>query len=67
MHIRLNNEITVLPHESMTLREVLRWRNISENGTAVAVNGQLAPRSQWDVTYFCENDDVVIISAAYGG
>ena len=67
MHIRLNNDITELPGENMTIAELLAWKNIPTQGTAVALNGRLAPRSPCEVTKLKDNDDVVISSAAYGG
>ena len=67
MHIRLNNEIIALPDSNMTVKELLKSREINEQGTAVAVNGRLVERKSWDNAVLGENDDVVIISAAFGG
>lgn len=67
MTIMINNEVAELPDERMSLREMLEWHCARPEGTAVAVNGRLVPRSRWDATYMAENDDVVLISAAFGG
>lgn len=67
MTIRLNNEKTRLPEEGMTVADLLEWKGIRINGTAVAVNGSLASRDKWNVTKLSDNDDVVVISAAFGG
>ena len=67
MHIRLNNEIIEIPRDDMNVRELLDWRNIPAQGTAVALNGVISNRTKWDNIYLKENDDVVIISAAFGG
>lgn len=67
MIIKLNNETIRTPHEEMTLLELLGLKNIPVNGTAIARNGRLVPRTKWDMERLEENDDIVVISAAYGG
>ena len=67
MHIKLNNETVALPSDTKTISDLLKWRGISEQGTAVALNGRLAERTKWDITDLKDNDDVVIINAAFGG
>jgi sulfur carrier protein len=39
----------------------------SPKGVAVAVNGDLVPRSAWDETVLVPDDRVEILSAAQGG
>lgn len=39
----------------------------SGKGIAVAVNNTLIPRNQWATRQLVENDEIVIIKAAYGG
>jgi len=36
-------------------------------GIAVAVNGEVVPRSRWDGTALAEDDRVEVLSAAQGG
>jgi len=36
-------------------------------GVAVAVNGKIVKKNDWDTTPLKEGDDVVVIRAAYGG
>lgn len=67
MHIKLNNEVIMLPDEDITISDLLKMRNIDENGIAVAINGRLAKRPGWSNTLLKENDDIVFISAAFGG
>lgn len=67
MKIKINNEQVVTPSDEMTVSELLIWRNIPEGGTAVAINGKLIPKSGRDIQYIKDQDDIVIISAAYGG
>lgn len=39
----------------------------SDKGIAVAINNTLVPRAGWATRQLEENDDIVIIKAAYGG
>lgn len=39
----------------------------SDKGIAVAVNNTLIPHKQWATRQLVENDEIVIIKAAYGG
>jgi sulfur carrier protein len=39
----------------------------ARRGVAVAVNGTVVPRSQWDQTALAEGDSVEVLSAAQGG
>lgn len=67
MTIKFNNEYIILPSELMKVSEFLKWKEIPAEGTAIAINGRLLNHSKWDITVLNENDDVVIISAAFGG
>ena len=67
MIIKINNEVLETPSENMTLREMLAWRAVKEVGTAIAVNDRLVSRTRWDVEKLTENDNVTLISAAFGG
>lgn len=67
MHIKINNERIIIPDEQLNVKELLTSRNYPEQGTAVALNGKLVTHNNWESTYIKENDDIVIISAAFGG
>lgn len=67
MNIQINNEAICLPDGAHTISSLLEFRNIPENGTAVALNGKLVPRNKWQATYLQEGDVLTIISAAFGG
>jgi sulfur carrier protein len=45
---------------------VARWCT-SPRGVAVAVNGEVVPRSTWDATPIALGDTVEIVTAAAGG
>lgn len=53
--------------ENASLALVLEELNIPSKGTAVALNGKIAKRESWGETILKPSDNIVIISAAYGG
>lgn len=63
MKIKVNNEE----------REIAVDTNVSAivgsdtAGTAVAVNGGIVKKPDWETTMLHDGDDMVIIKAAYGG
>lgn len=66
MKISLNGYIIDLP-ENMTVEDLIKWKEIPSQGTAVALNNKLIKQSNWSITELKEKDQVTIISAAYGG
>ena len=67
MVIKLNNEVVNTPTDDMTVLDLLKWRNVHETGTDVAINSQIISQSKWDTTKLQNDDDVLVISAAFGG
>ncbi|MBD5285391.1 MAG: sulfur carrier protein ThiS [Bacteroides sp.] len=63
MEIKVNNEARVVD-SGMTVA-----RLIGDNtaGVAVAVNGKVVRKSEWETAVLNDGDDVVVIHAAYGG
>ena len=63
MEIKVNNEL-------LTVNE---WATVADiagkdaAGVAVAVNGKIVRKPEWDSTTLNDGDDVVVIRAAYGG
>ncbi len=66
IRVRINGEDREIPHE-MTVAELVKWLNIKEPATAVAVNETVIPRSEWEQTRIEENDRVEIIRIVAGG
>lgn len=66
MEIRLNSKLRELPH-TMSVAELLEREKIAAAGTAVAINGKMVRRPDWPARLVNEGDDVLVISAAYGG
>lgn len=67
MHVRINNKLEDFSEDSLTVEDLVKLKNIPEQGTAIALNGKLIIHSKWGLTKVNENDDLVIISAAFGG
>ncbi|MBD5340352.1 MAG: sulfur carrier protein ThiS [Bacteroides sp.] len=65
--IKLNSKPLELPNDLMTLEELLEWEGIAPGGTAVAVNNKIVKHENWKITTFSNGDNVVVISAAFGG
>lgn len=67
MIIIYNDEITKLPNDFMTVADLAEWKNLKNQGTAIAVNDLLISKNKWTVTHLKEQDRVTVITAAYGG
>ena len=67
MTILLNDVSTPLPKEIISLADLVNWKNIPSQGTAIALNNKLIKQAQWAVTTLNDLDQITIISAAYGG
>ena len=66
MKILLNNKEISLSQGS-TLQDLLLQENIALINVAIALNNTLVLRDKWAVTTLNEGDNVVAITAAYGG
>jgi sulfur carrier protein len=50
-----------------TVADLVATRCTSPRGVAVALNGEVVPRSTWEATAVGTGDDVEIVTAAAGG
>lgn len=66
MTIILNDKPTEVD-SNITVATLAFGHQVEAAGSAVAVNGKLVRRSDWDSVTLKENDNVLIIKAAYGG
>ena len=64
MLVKVNNEIRTY-NVTPTLGEVIGIK--MTRGVAVALNGRIIRRENWESTYLNDGDDILIINAAYGG
>ena len=53
--------------EPLSVADVIELLGIETRGVAVAVNGEIASRSQWSQTWVQTSDVVEIVTAAAGG
>lgn len=67
MNVILNDMPVKLPSDLMTISDLISWKKVPSQGTAVAINDKLVKQDQWSVTPIKEMDHITIISAAYGG
>lgn len=67
MNIILNNIPTKLPDDYMSVENLVEWKGIKKQGTAIAVNDIIVRKNDWELTKLHELDRVTIISAAFGG
>ncbi len=64
--VRVNDEDVELP-TGATLTSVVEHLGIECRGTAIARNGEVAPRSQWHLMYLAGGDHVEVLTVAQGG
>ena len=67
MNIFLNNVPVALPNDYMTLEDLIKWKNISPQGTAVAIDDKIITQNNWKTTRLEPMMHITIISAAFGG
>lgn len=67
MKILLNNIPVDLPVEVQTIADLTAWKEIKTVGTAVAVNGKVIPETQWESAQIKDADNIIVITATFGG
>lgn len=63
----INDTATTLPDNVTNLEELLAWKGIPAEGTAVALNDRLIIARNRAVTAIANGDRITIISATFGG
>jgi sulfur carrier protein len=62
------NDRQVFVDETKSLEAILASENLlRKEGMAVAVNGSIIPRKNWEATTLNNGDKIDVISAFYGG
>jgi sulfur carrier protein len=64
--VHVNDDVLDAPAH-ITLRGILRELDIDPRGTAVAINGELTPKSQWDEHHLADGDRIEVLTVAQGG
>jgi thiazole synthase len=68
MRIELNGEGAILPDDATVAAAVEATGPADEQrGLAVAVNGEVVPRSEWEATPLVEGQNVEVVAAIQGG
>ncbi|MGH2665157.1 sulfur carrier protein ThiS [Flavobacterium sp.] len=68
MELKINNQIKPFALDRITVQALLDLEIPNrQNGIAVAVNQSIIPKSDWNLHYLNETDDILIISATQGG
>ena len=66
MTIQLNNQ-TIETADAVSVAQLLTDAGIALRGIAVAVNKRVVPKTEWETTQLNDNDNVVVITATFGG
>lgn len=66
MTVNINDTAIELSDDS-TVRQALAARNIDPTGIAVALNGTIVTKSDYDCIALHDGDSLIIIKAFYGG
>jgi sulfur carrier protein len=68
MKIDLNGELRELASDA-TLADAVRASGAAEDGrgVAVALDGEVVPRAEWDLTPLAEGSSVEVLAAIQGG
>jgi sulfur carrier protein len=68
MRLKVNGETREYSHDdARDVASLLRAHEAPERGVAVALNGHVVPRAQWNETLLQNGDDLEIIRAVQGG
>lgn len=67
MNIKINGQCRCVDL-GLTVAELMKRENmLMKGGVAVALNGRVVRRADWDMRILQEGDELLIINAAYGG
>ena len=66
MKIKVNSKPCELPDNS-NISIAIRELDINPAGIALAVNGKVVPKNEYETHILCDSDEMVIIKAFYGG
>ena len=67
MKISINGNVRELDSESMTISALVLTLNLTGKRLAIEKNGEIVPRSQFDVVNLQDGDKLEIVGAVGGG
>jgi sulfur carrier protein len=65
--LMINGQVTHIDKPTPTVTALLAYLNRPANGIAVAVDGHVVPKSQWDVTTLKDGERIEIVAPFQGG
>ncbi len=66
MKIIINKKESEIAKDT-TLAELIRDNNMTMTGIAVAINGKVVRRGEWETTLLSDGMEITVISAVCGG
>ncbi|MDM8269681.1 sulfur carrier protein ThiS [Barnesiella viscericola] len=66
MKVYINQNETEVP-EGITVKELLDRQQIAAEGTAMAIDNKLVPKSEWSNRTLADGDKITLIRATFGG
>lgn len=66
MKVYINQNETEVP-EGTTVKELLDLQQIAAEGTAIAIDNKLVPKSEWSNRTLTDGDKITLIRATFGG
>lgn len=66
MKVYINQNETEVP-EGITVQELLDRQQIAAEGTAMAIDNKLVPKSEWSNRTLADGDKITLIRATFGG
>jgi thiazole synthase len=67
MQLIVNQQPFEFPSTALDVPSLLASRGLTEDGVAIAVNGQVVPRRRWQSFVFADGDRVDLVKAVAGG
>ncbi len=61
------NDVPLSTHADITIAQALQIKSISTEGIALALNGMVIPKTDYDSTTLRDGDAIIVIKAFYGG
>ncbi|HIZ26873.1 sulfur carrier protein ThiS [Barnesiella sp. An55] len=66
MKVYINQNETEVP-EGTSVKELLDLQQIAAEGTAIAIDNKLVPKSEWSNRTLTDGDKITLIRATFGG
>ena len=61
------NQKEIEAQDSISIKELLDMQQISIEGTAIAIDNKLVPKTEWNARILTDGNKITIIRATFGG